>query len=302
MIKRLMLCAQNGKFTDVKFPAYVSIKYDGLRFTCAEGDVLSKDLKVLPNVALQEMLGHEYFEGLDGEVCWGDPTSESLCLDTGSIIRSEHKPLDGVKFYVFDDWTAPGGFEQRQKALKARLPKSDWFVYVEQTLVENLEQLEAFYRKALAMGYEGVVTRSVDGPYKEGRSTINENWALKFKPRETAEARVVGWYEGKINNNKAVVNSQGLTRRGHSQANMVNKGVLGGFNVVDIITGVDFNIGGGKAFTAAFREEMWQLILTNPDAVMGRILRYSFIPIGVKVRPRQPQMDCWRDSFDMTKE
>jgi hypothetical protein len=302
MIKRLKLCAQNAKFTDVRFPAYVSFKYDGLRFTCSGDEVLSKDLKVLPNVALQEMLGHEYFKGLDGEIMWGDPTSETVCLDTGSVIRSEKKPLDGVKFYVFDDWTAPGTFEQRQAALKARLPKSDWFIYVEQVLVNNLQELEAFYRKALSLGYEGVVTNSPDGPYKEGRSTIIENFSLKFKPRETSEARVVGWYEGKTNKNKAVVNSQGLTKRGHSQANMVNKGVLGGFDVVDLFTEVDFKVGGGKAFTEAFRQEMWDLIQTNPDAVMGRVLRYSFIPIGVKTRPRQPQMDCWRDAFDMTKE
>lgn len=296
-----MLCAQNAKFTDVVFPAYVSTKLDGIRFFVKDGIVWSKSMKKpIPNREVQELYGHSFFDGLDGEGIVGPPNLREMTYrNSHSVIMSEGKSIENLKFYAFDDWSAPGNFQNRQLALARRLPNTDKFHLVEQDLVNNLDELRALYARRLDEGYEGLVTRSPNGPYKFGRSTIRENWALKHKPKETSEARITGWYELMHNNNDARTLATGLQVRGYSQGNLVPGDTLGGFDVVDIYSEVDFRLGGGSAMTDKFRKETWELIKTNPEKVRDRIVRYSFFPIGIKERPRHPQMDGFRDTSDI---
>lgn len=296
-----MLCAQKAKFTDVRYPADVSTKLDGIRFFVKDGIVWSKSMKQpIPNREIQEVYGHSFFDGLDGEGIVGAPNLRELTYrNSYSVIMSEGKSIENLVFYAFDDWTAPGGFQQRQLALARRLPQTDRFHLVEQTRVDNMDQLVALYHKRLDEGYEGLVTRSPDGPYKFGRSTISENWAIKLKPRETGEAMITGWYELMHNMNDARTLATGLQVRGYSQDNLVPGDTLGGFNVIDINSGVEFNVGGGSAMTDKFRKEMWERIKREPHTVKGQIIRYNFFPIGVKDRPRHPQMDGFRHPIDI---
>lgn len=297
-----MLCAQKAKFTDVVFPAYVSTKLDGIRFFVKDGIVWSKSMKApIPNREVQEMYGHTFFDGLDGEGIVGPPNlREATYRNSFSVIMSEGKSIENLVFYAFDDWSAPGDFRDRQLALARRLPQTERFHLVEQDLVTSLDDLVALYERRLNEGYEGLVTRSPHGPYKFGRSTIKENWAIKLKPKETSEARITGWFEGTRNDNESrIIEGTGLAVRGYSQANMTLADTLGGFEVIDINTGVDFKVGGGTAMTAEFRKRMWELIKRDPDKVRGAIIRYSFFPIGIKERPRHPQMDGFRDTLDI---
>lgn len=296
-----MLCAQKAKFTDVAFPAYVSTKLDGIRLFVKDGIVWSKSMKKpIPNREIQEMYGHSFFDGLDGEGIVGPPNLRETTYRTShSVIMSEGKSIENLVFYAFDDWKAPGGFQHRQLALARRLPQTEKFHLVEQVLVNSLEELQALYASRLDEGYEGLVTRCPNGPYKFGRSTLKENWAIKLKPKETSEARIVGWYELMHNNNDSRVLATGLSARGYSQENLVPGDTLGGFDVVDIHTGVDFRLGGGTAMTEKFRKEVWELIKASPEKVRDRIVRYSYFPIGIKERPRHPQMDGFRDTTDI---
>ena len=41
-------------------------------------------------------------EGLDGELIVGDPIAPDAYRQTVSVVMSDDKPADGVRFYMFD--------------------------------------------------------------------------------------------------------------------------------------------------------------------------------------------------------
>ena len=80
------------------------------------------------------------------------------------------------------------------------------FAHVEKILpveIRDAAQLAAYEEECLAEGYEGVMIRTPDSPYKCGRSTEREGWLLKIKRFEDAEAVVLDTYEGMSNQNEA---------------------------------------------------------------------------------------------------
>ena len=52
------------------------------------------------------------------------------------------------------------------------------------------------------MGFEGAMVRSLDGRYKNGRSTLREGLLLKVKPWKDSEAEILEVYEMMRNENE----------------------------------------------------------------------------------------------------
>ena len=73
----------------------------------------------------------------------------------------------------------------------ARLPRFEHFEKILPVTIHNAEQLTAYEEKCLADGYEGVMIRTPDSPYKCGRSTEREGWLLKIKRFEQRRAKYV---------------------------------------------------------------------------------------------------------------
>ena len=97
--------------------------------------------------------------------------------------------------------------------------------------IRDAAQLAAYEEKCLAEGYEGVMIRTPDSPYKCGRSTEREGWLLKIKRFEDDEAVVLETYEGLSNLNPAERDAFGRTKRSSCKENKVGRGELGGFVV-----------------------------------------------------------------------
>ena len=141
--------------------------------------------------------------------------------------------------------------------------------------------------QALDAGYEGLIVRSVNGPYKFGRSTMKEGYMLKLKRFLDSEAVILDMDEEQANNNVAQVDALGHTKRSSHKAGKAGKGRMGALRVRDVnpnspVFGREFEIGSG--FDLSDREEFWQ----NRAACIGKIVKFKFFAIGILDKPRFP--------------
>jgi DNA ligase-1 len=291
-----MLAGTMKDTSKLHFPMLASQKLDGIRATVQGGQLLSRTLKPIPNKFVQELFS-DLPNGLDGELIVGDPLASDAYRKTVSLVMSDEKPLgwfspDAVRLYVFDQFGTEG-FAQRLRSAGFAVSPFPHVELVTHIAVSNLEELDYFEAGLLAKGAEGVMLRSYSGPYKQGRSTELEGYLLKVKRFEDSEASVTGFYEEMENTNEKQVNELGRTKRSTEKAGMVPKGTLGGLEVRDLKTGVDFCIGSG--FNADQKKELWQA----QECLVGRIAKYKYFPTGGKDKPRHPIFLGWRSKEDM---
>lgn len=288
-----MLASECTDTSKLKFPVYVSHKLDGVRATMQGGTLLSRSLKPIPNKAVQERFAY-LPEGADGELIAGDPRDSDAYRKTVSIVMSEDKPADNVNFHVFDQFDDLFGFIVRFVNVIDKTCGLNSVIEVNQEHVDNEEELLEFEAKALADGHEGVMIRSMDGPYKQGRSTEKEGYLLKLKRFCDSEAEVIGFEEKMHNANEAKTNELGRTERSSHKAGLVGTGELGALLVRDLKTGVEFGIGSG--YSGEQRKVLW----ASRSSMIGEIVKYKYFPTGSKDRPRFPVFIGMRDALDMS--
>jgi len=296
------------------WPRLVSRKLDGIRATVQEGKLKSRTLKDIPNAAIQDMF-KGLPAGLDGELIYGTPNAPDVFNKTTSAVMGNkpinHEMAKDVKYYLFDYNVPPNAgtltgepyaapFVERYKSLKAGVAFSQAnhpnvpVVLVEHFLVQDLAAVLRYEEKwVVNEGYEGVMLRSLEGRYKEGRSTFNEGYLLKVKRFEDAEAVIIGSYEMMHNDNAKETNELGRTKRSTAQENLRAAGVLGGFNVKDAETGVEFSVGSG--FNAEQKKNFW----TDRENLLGKIIKYKSLKVGEVDKPRHPIFLGFRDVEDM---
>lgn len=285
-----MLASPAGKV--LQLPALLSPKLDGIRCLIIDGIACGRSLKPLPNKHVQQLFGHQEFNGLDGELIVGEPVGQDVFQRTSSGVMSiEGTPL--ATFHVFDDFIETGGFQRRLYTAHRRVHKKPGFVAVPHAKVAHEEDVLAWEEQYLAMGYEGVMLRHPDGPYKHGRSTAKEGWLLKVKRFEDSEAQVIGVTELMHNANEAKRNELGHLERSSHKAGKVGKKMLGAMTVKDLKTGIEFDIGTG--FTADQRQVLW----AARQNLLGKIVKYKSQPTGVKEKPRFPVFLGFRNKVDM---
>lgn len=290
------MLAAEADLDNLKFPLIASPKLDGVRALVKGGVVLSRSLKPIPNKHVQKLFGRPELEGLDGELIVGSPTDPQCFQNTsGAVRRSEGEP--DVTFFVFDR-AIFGNYEYRwvgrQVVGKCRGIQLHALAYVlDKQMLLNYEE------KCLTEGYEGLILRDPQGPYKYGRSTAKEGYLLKLKRFKDSEARVLAVEELMHNDNPAKTNELGRTERSSHKENLRGAGTMGRLHVEDIHTGQRFYIGTG--FTAEQRAWWWDWKL-NAHRCQSLIVKYKFFPVGVKELPRHPVYLGLREEFDMGGE
>jgi DNA ligase-1 len=268
------------------------VKLDGIRASVQEGKLWSRSLKEIPNSYVQRMF-RGMAPGFDGELIFGVPSEKGCFQRTTSVVMSDDKPCGGINYFVFDFFaTLP--FEKRLEAMHQRIKGHLGVIPVQQKLILNEDELLEFEQEAVGQGHEGVMVRSLDGPYKQGRSTVKEGWLLKLKRFEDSEAEIIGFYERMHNTNEAKTNALGRTERSSAKDGKVGLGVLGGFQVRDLKTGVEFEVGSG--LDADQQKDFWA---RRPE-LLGGILKYKFFPVGIKDKPRHPIFLGLRDKRDIS--
>lgn len=281
--------AANADLTKLVFPVYASPKLDGIRCTVIGGKAISRTKKPIANDYIRSLLSNRKFEGFDGELIVGEPTApDCFNRSTSGVMRHDGQP--DFTFWVFDTVDGRAAFyKHRLKSLR----EMEWnpaerVRLLPQTILTDLDQLSIYEAERVDAGYEGVILRSPEAPYKFGRSTANEGYLLKVKRFEDSECQIVSIEEEMHNANEAQTNELGRTKRSTAKAGLVGKGTMGALVVRDIHHGWQFNIGSG--FTAAQRAAPWKI---------GSIHKYKFFPVGMKDVPRHPVYIGPRSKLDL---
>ena len=298
---------------NLTYPLLASPKLDGVRALVIDGVVMSRSLKPIPNKHVQKLFGRPELEGFDGELCVGPATAKDLMQRTMSGVMSEDGEPD-VTYHVFDLWEDSDAFAKRQPRAAYLASRLRGCVPVHHSAVETENQLLELEAAYLAEGYEGIMLRTLEGGYKQGRCGKKQPWLIKVKRFEDSEAIVIGVEELMHNDNEATINELGRTKRSTHQENKRPAGVLGAL-ICKTPEGVVFNIGTG--FTAEQRAQLWRAhciarggwpspggdelykwaLATDP---LGRIVKYKhFACSGVKEAPRFPVFLGFRDKRDL---
>lgn len=279
-----------------KFPCYASPKIDGIRALTTRAGVLSRSLKKIPNSYVQHKLNLDWVLGLDGELVVGPANHPNAMQATSSGMMKRTGSPD-FTFYVFDDWTSSLPYQERFAGLK-RLESSgvlpSYLKVLEQVLLHDQEQLDAYEAKCIAEGYEGVMLRDPNGKYKMGRSTVNEGGLIKVKRYSHGEAQIVGFNELMHNLNEEYTDELGHTARSSHQENLVPSGRLGSYTVWHPNYETTFDISTGSM---THEQQAWAWV--NRELTRGAITRFKHFDHGVKNVPRHGLWAGFRSLTDM---
>lgn len=293
-ITKPMLAGTIKDTKTLKFPLGATYKLDGIRcLKPYEPSVVSRTFKPIANKHISALLSQALPVGIDGEIMAGenfqevthavmsfDGTPEFYYNAFDYVKDNCEKPyIDRIKDLV--EWYETVG--QNYSYIKILIPE----------IINSEEELLAFEEKALAAGYEGVIVRSLDSPYKNGRSTLKEGYLLKLKRFSDSECIILGFEEQMMNNNVATKDAFGRTERSSHMDNLVGKNTLGAFLVEDIYTKLVFKIGTG------IDDKTRQYIWDHRTEFLGQIGKYKSFSIGVKELPRHPVWLGIRSKEDM---
>lgn len=289
------LLAEKIDLDRLVLPVLASRKLDGYRCLIHRADgPITRSLKPVPNHYVRSKLSELDISGLDGELM----TTTGGKLDDFSAIQSKLSTRGGMPdfiYFVFDDFTSTSvPFKERFARARARVESlnNPRIQIVEHVQVSTLDELMAFEDKAVIEGFEGAMVRSLDGPYKAGRSTVKEGILLKVKRLDDDEGVVVNFQERRTNQNEATRNALGYQERSSHKANMIPCGDLGALTVE--WKGLQFDVGTG--FSAAERIEMWHV----RDSLLGRIVTFAYQGVGSQGRPRFPRFKGFRSRVDQS--
>ena len=283
-------------FATLKYPIIGSPKLDGIRCVLPEAKALSRSLKPIPNPQLRALLERARMcDGLDGELMIPGATFQQI---TSAVMGRSVDPdiTATITFNVFDHVHDDAKFQIRyaRAAMQVEQVARAWpaVKLVKHTLITCENDLVLYEHEMLAAGYEGIMLRDPNGPYKFGRGTMKEGWLLKVKRFEDAEATVVGFEQMMVNENEAQTNELGRTKRSSAKAGLVPFPALGAF-VLERPDGVRFNCGSGLNDNQ--KAEFW----VRRAKLMGATVKYKHQPHGAKDAPRSPVFLGIRDARDM---
>lgn len=294
----------------IKYPASVSLKYDGWRMFDLDGEVKLRSLKPPKNAYVQRVMREMFaeargmgYEGLDGEALPGDPYYHNAMQLCTSAFNCNYREIP-FGFYVFDsfqhpDWAFTDRLKKAHEAVEALRDKG-WMGEapvdinpVEHILVQDEAELFKFYDSIILKGGEGVMGRLPSGKYKYGRSTMRESLLWALKPYMDDWAVIVDFEEMMENQNELTYNERGYAERKGGQGGLVPKGTLGKFICKSPKFGKTFGVGMGVGLDFALRDRVW----ANRPKFLGGFLKYKYQEIGGKERPRQPKFMALPD-FD----
>jgi DNA ligase-1 len=295
--KPILAADLKNQWDKLVYPVYGTCKLDGIRSISLSGKLVSRTFKTIQNKHIRETL--EAFLPKDMD-CDGELISGANFQETTHAVMERTETPD-FQYYMFDlvsQLDTP--YLTRIENMKIwyetlTLEQKKIVVLVLPTKLNNRAEVEAYEQECLDSGFEGVILRTGDSPYKSGRSTLNEGYLIKVKRFEDSECEILGFEELMNNNNVATKDNFGRSERSSHKANLSGAGVLGCFQVRDIKTGQEFSIGTG--LDAAQRKLYYDNFTTM---CLGKIAKYKFFSVGVKDLPRHPVFLGFRSKEDMS--
>lgn len=280
----------------LKYPVWATLKKDGVRAIRLDGTLKSRTRKLIPNRIIRErslvMPG-----GFDVEL-W-NPSLEFN--DISGIVRTEMEIFQGmelsdldkaasIQFHVLDWFRPPFSYNQRCEFIMqvmADMPPRVQFEMPYQA--GNADQLFHYFNEVEQQDGEGICFRTLNSPYKQGRSTLKEQYLVKYSRFIYEEAIIVGFEEQMENGNPEKRNATGRMKRQTNQENMYPKNTLGALVVAQgqILGGTHYYTETFKVATG-FNDRQRKEIWLNRNKYLGQQITYKHKPHGRLNKPRSP--------------
>ena len=214
----VMLCSQyEQKLVDkIKFPAYVQLKMDGMRFNaivregkCEFRSRNGKEIQLMGNLEQEFIaLAGDIDCVFDGELMvMDDMTGQFMDRQTGNgILNKANKGTissadaalvhatvwDVIPYVLFGDGYCGTPYSTRFSSLKTlvdKIPakgKKIWLVASD--IVENMDQANAKFEEYLGLGLEGIILKDGSGVWEDKRAKHQ----IKFKGELECDLKIVG--------------------------------------------------------------------------------------------------------------
>lgn len=285
---------------DIRFPVYVSPKYDGVRgITNSQGVPYTRKGEDFNNVVFRDLVATLKLTDADFEIGIGKPTDKKFFARTAGWLNSDADPVpDGstITLYVFDRVIANMTFDERWQ--KNKVKAGTWgkisIVWVPQHLVNSVEEILNLEEQYTLQGYEGIMIRGAlaSGKYKNGRATMRSQELMKYKRFKEDEGVIVGFEEQRTNTNVATKNGLGHTKRSSAKAGKVPNGHMGKMIVSTPAFTKPIKIGTGRGLTKALRKEIWE----NQEKFLGRTVTFWHQMGSSYEKPRFASFKGFRDN------
>ena len=294
--------ADNYDPSNIQLPTFAQPKIDGVRGLNLDGKLVGRSLKAFKNKALTAKFSKPKYQGLDGELAFGEETSGSLCRDTTSAVNTIAGPADGFVWHVFDyvtEETVGLPYRSRYELLRKRVEElgEDFIKLVPYVRLNTAAEVEAYDEKNLAAGYEGTILRNPNSLYKEGRPGKKEQQLMRIKRFSDSEALVLAVVEGRTNLNEAVINELGRSERSSHAENQVPNGLVGSLTCKDLESGMTITVSPGEMDHIERK-----FYFDNQKEIVSKTITYKSFKQGVKTLPRFPTFKNIRSAEDMEQK
>ena len=258
----------------LRYPLVVSPKLDGLRCIIWEGVAYSRTWKPFRNRFLQSWAKN--YHNMDGELIVGSPTEGLVLERTKALTAFEGEP--DFKFHWFDTPARIGvGFLAGYSDMNLSITTEDERIeVVPHYEVTCSHEMLVHEQEWLDQGYEGLMARDPNGPYKNGRSTLREGYLMKLKRFTDGEGVVRSIHEGQTNLNTLQKNELGYAKRSTDADGMVGSGILGFIILED----------GDRVAPGIMTHAERAHFLANPQEIVGKTIHWRSFGYGVKDKPR----------------
>ena len=277
-------------------PLLGTYKQDGIGCLIIDGKAVSTSFKPIKNRWTRNWLEKHCPDGFHGELHL--QKKDAKFQDVSSAIMSEWG-MPHFEYIVFDyvSVEVASTYTERMRGLKAwSLHCSDQALTKVKPLLpkilKTVKEVKTFYKQALKDGYEGIVLRTKDSPYKCGTCTDKEAFMWKIKPFSDSEGEIIGFEPYEINNSPKKLDAFGRSKRQHLQACKQSIDALGKFVV--LWKGKELRVGGGD-MTFQNRANWWAI----RKSLLGKQIKFRYQEVGTKDLPRSPQFQGFRDKDDV---
>jgi len=276
----------------LRYPVLATLKKDGIR-AIKLGDLASRTIKKIPNLSISaRSIVLPY--GYDMEL-W----NPELPYDQieSIVMSANHIDSDLIQFHVLDNFNFDSAtYEQRlwqiRKDMQCHLNCPFWNEMP--STCNNANELMEMFLKFETQEGEGICFRTPMSPYKQGRSTLREQYLVKLARYIRSECTVIGFEEQMYNGNPDRRNALGKMNRSSAVANLTGKCTLGAF-LVRYENGIEGRVGTGVGLTDVRRAEIW----AKREEWLGQRIVIKHKPHGQKIKPRSPIWLGKRSEIDL---
>jgi hypothetical protein len=218
----VMLCSQfEQKLVDkIKFPAYVQLKMDGMRFNaivrdgkCEFRSRNGKEIQLLGNLEKEfialagdvdcvfdgELLvmlpgDHQFADRQTGNGILNKANKGTISADQAALVHAT--VWDVIPYVLFGDGYCGTPYSTRFSSLKKLVeqipPEGKKIWLVASDMVENIDEANAKFEEYLALGLEGIILKDGSGVWEDKRAKHQ----IKFKGELECDLKIVAVEEG----------------------------------------------------------------------------------------------------------